>query len=447
MSCMHRRPLFAFILLSGVAFSAPQAHAATQVVGNCNDTGAGSLRDAVALAASGDTVDARALRCGTILLSSRIDVPQANLAILGPGTSRLTVDANFADRLFLHTGRGTLRLNGMVLARGREAVREAYGGCIRSLGSVTLESVHVHYCQAEGVRDPDDDGLGTGAFAGGGGIFADGNVRMVRSELHDAHASTFTGWGGGIVTGTLTMVNSRLHTNSAQDGGGAYVFALHATHSLIDHNQAARSAGVHVQGEAFVLRSTVADNDAFETCGGLCVNGHARVVDSTLSRNGAGIGSAGAFSGDVEIFNSTIAGNGEAFESNGCQSVLARIEAPFRMHIESSIVASNRCANGTPVPADIAITPAGNGWEADVLTGRNNLIGRSNGTLPADTIRSNPRLSTLANNGGPTPTMRLASDSPAIDRGTNPLGLSNDQRGAGFPRTKGAGTDIGAYER
>jgi len=37
--------------------------------------------------------------------------------------------------------------------------------------------------------------------------------------------------------------------------------------------------------------------------------------------------------------------------------------------------------------------------------------------------------------------------SPAIDAGSNPLSLTTDQRGAGFPRTIGAGTDIGAYER
>ncbi|MEO0686080.1 MAG: choice-of-anchor Q domain-containing protein, partial [Cyanobacteria bacterium J06649_11] len=36
--------------------------------------------------------------------------------------------------------------------------------------------------------------------------------------------------------------------------------------------------------------------------------------------------------------------------------------------------------------------------------------------------------------------------SQAIDAGLNPSNLANDQRGEGFARTVGAGTDIGAFE-
>jgi len=41
----------------------------------------------------------------------------------------------------------------------------------------------------------------------------------------------------------------------------------------------------------------------------------------------------------------------------------------------------------------------------------------------------------------------LLDGSPAIDRGNNEAGLLYDQRGIGFPRVKGVGADIGAYER
>src|SRR5262245_62592708 len=40
-----------------------------------------------------------------------------------------------------------------------------------------------------------------------------------------------------------------------------------------------------------------------------------------------------------------------------------------------------------------------------------------------------PRLGPLADNGGPTPTHALLPGSPALDAGSNPLGLSADQRG------------------
>ena len=67
--------------------------------------------------------------------------------------------------------------------------------------------------------------------------------------------------------------------------------------------------------------------------------------------------------------------------------------------------------------------------------------------LPADTLRSDPRLLPLALNGSFPPTNALAADSPAINRGSNVLGLRYDQRGPGFPRTKDGYTDIGAFER
>jgi hypothetical protein len=67
--------------------------------------------------------------------------------------------------------------------------------------------------------------------------------------------------------------------------------------------------------------------------------------------------------------------------------------------------------------------------------------------LPPDTmIGVDPLLDVLANNGGPTRTHALLPGSPAIDAGSNPLGLTFDQRGPGFPRTFGAAPDIGAFE-
>ena len=46
----------------------------------------------------------------------------------------------------------------------------------------------------------------------------------------------------------------------------------------------------------------------------------------------------------------------------------------------------------------------------------------------------------------PTRTHALLAGSPAIDAGSNPLGLANDQRGAGFLRVVGGVADMGAYE-
>jgi hypothetical protein len=58
-----------------------------------------------------------------------------------------------------------------------------------------------------------------------------------------------------------------------------------------------------------------------------------------------------------------------------------------------------------------------------------------------------PMLEPLADNGGVCQTHALASTSPAIDNGSNPLKLKYDQRGPFcYFRVVGDGVDIGAFE-
>ena len=59
---------------------------------------------------------------------------------------------------------------------------------------------------------------------------------------------------------------------------------------------------------------------------------------------------------------------------------------------------------------------------------------------------ADPKLLAMTYNGGPTPTMALAWDSPCTNQGVNPLGLSYDQRGYPYDRAHGSAPDIGAYE-
>ncbi|MGA9341798.1 MAG: choice-of-anchor Q domain-containing protein, partial [Rhodanobacteraceae bacterium] len=80
------------------------------------------------------------------------------------------------------------------------------------------------------------------------------------------------------------------------------------------------------------------------------------------------------------------------------------------------------------------------------VTGDHDAIMTSNIALPPDTIVDDPLLLPLADNGGPTLTHALDPSSVALDAGSNPDALVNDQRGAGFARVVGAGADIGAFE-
>jgi hypothetical protein len=67
-------------------------------------------------------------------------------------------------------------------------------------------------------------------------------------------------------------------------------------------------------------------------------------------------------------------------------------------------------------------------------------------TGSANIVNVDPMLGPLAANGGPTMTHALPAGSAALNAGSNPAALVNDQRGSGFNRTGGAGTDIGAFE-
>ena len=58
-----------------------------------------------------------------------------------------------------------------------------------------------------------------------------------------------------------------------------------------------------------------------------------------------------------------------------------------------------------------------------------------------------PRLTSLGDHGGPTATHALIAGSPGIDRGSNTIPLSTDQR-AEMPYTRvyGGRADVGAFE-
>src|SRR5258708_22581384 len=83
------RAAILFIVLVGMWVSPTQvSRAATLTVTNLNDSGAGSLRQALLDAASGDTITFSVT--GTIVLSgTRLDITK-NLTITGPGASFIT---------------------------------------------------------------------------------------------------------------------------------------------------------------------------------------------------------------------------------------------------------------------------------------------------------------------------------------------------------------------
>jgi hypothetical protein len=146
-------------------------------------------------------------------------------------------------------------------------------------------------------------------------------------------------------------------------------------------------------------------------------------------------------SGGIAAYNSTIAFNSATYAGGvNMNPYTAAATNP----IVSTIIANNVVTGGLPTTADLSSpssTPI-------VIGGSNDIIMTIYGvTVPGDTNPADPLLLPLAFNGGSTQTHALDPASPAVDSGLNPLTLTTDQRGDGYPREVPTGSpDIGAYE-
>jgi len=90
---------FALISVLLLCAMATQTGAATITVTNTNDSGPGSLRQAILNASSGDTINF-APSVTTVTLTSGELVIDKNLTITGPGANRLTVTAEYHDFVY-----------------------------------------------------------------------------------------------------------------------------------------------------------------------------------------------------------------------------------------------------------------------------------------------------------------------------------------------------------
>lgn len=427
------------------------ANAATLPVTNCADAGPGSLRDVVAAAVSGDTVDLAQAGCDRIRLAGQpIAISQTDLNIVGPGRYKLAIDGDYKSSVLRHMGAGVLRISGLSVEHGQHVVfdgdGDAYGGCIYSAGDVNIEWVEVRHCGAHARAD-----------AGGGGIYAQGNVAATQGVVHSNRVSGARPRGGGIAAGkSITLDRSRVVSNrSGLDGGGlsAGVYgSITMRYSILANNVAQVAGAAEVFGKADILNSAVYGNSASVKDGAFQIN-ELTLVNSTVSGNTAPFISAIETRNGLVVSNSTIAYNSAAQATDcGQGAVLVWVYTdeplpPLPPHLDSSIFANNSCNDGPGV--DLEVFTSDDGPTVVPITGANNLVMRSTPStgLPEDTISVDPQLEPLADNGGTRLTHALSAGSPAIDAGNNAAGLTYDQRGPGYPRIKGAGTDIGAYER
>lgn len=254
----------------------------------------------------------------------------------------------------------------------------------------------------------------------------------------------------------------RARNRISGEGGGYVTFApvvnhgnMNLTECAIVQNQCrAFSYGPilnYASGRLRFTRCTLSGNQSTEGAGGAVNNQFGSVVlrQCTLSDNIAPEGGAiRTLEGSVDLIECTLAGN--VAISGGA----IHLDVPMgpasgaSLRLQNCLVAGNRAATGPDIHGRVA----SNG---------NNLIGIWDQNEPLVNTSGQPdrvgtpaapldaRLLPLADNGGPTLTMALQTNSPAIDVGSSvpePGVDAFDQRGRGFARRSGFGVDVGAFE-
>ncbi len=183
-------------------------------VTNANDSGAGSLRQAMADLCAGGTITFD--NDYTILLASALTIDK-NMTISGAGHS-ITLDGQGTVRVFAVNTGVTAALNALTIANGSSGV--ASGGGIYNQGNLTVTN----------------STLVTNSGAEGGGIYNNAGTLAVTNSTFSGNSATWSGGGIYNFNGTLTLTNSTLSGNATVNafGGGLYNFGtLHYSNTII----------------------------------------------------------------------------------------------------------------------------------------------------------------------------------------------------------------------
>ena len=353
------------------------------VVTNTNDSGEGSLRQAIlnANAFAGadivgfDTAGVFATDQTITLTSGQLTITD-DVTIEGTGANNLTVSGNNTSRSFLISRAGT------------DAI----------LDSLTIAN-------------------GNAGDANGGGIFVSSGTTLLltNSNISENQAAT----AGGIYNlGIATIINSTLSNNQVSFNGGAIynIGTATITNSTVSGNQATDlGGGIHNLGTAIINNSTITNNTAD--------------ADNDGDSRGGGVFNP---SGTVVVKNTIIAGNVD--NSNQAPDVFGNITGDGNNLIGTTAGASGTVGTGS----DITFASAG-------ITNINQVIDTSLQNNGGTTATHALVTGSVAINGGSNEF--VVADTADLDGDGNIIEtIPYDQRGSGFSRINGTTVDIGAYE-
>lgn len=405
-----------------------------------------SLRDAIAAAAPGETIDFSVT--GTISLALGEMLINKSLSIAGPGRDRLTIDAHGASRIFDVTDGNannniTVSFSGMTLTGGAATSGgNGDGGAIRARENLVVEDMaflsnNASFDGGAVYFNPAPDGStltvrrnffynnrGVGA---GGGVYAQVPLGGTASiEQNDFYKNSTGNRGGGLRLNAVSQSEVTIGSNTFREnasspstGGGAYLSGgpnanVTVTNSTFSGNTGFRGAGLYIRGGSnFAIKhTTIARNSA---------------TGSSSQGGGLGIGFASVTLDHTIIAENTVATS----TTNGPD-----IHLGFNGVVSASysLIGNNRASNLAAAPLG---APDANG----------NFIG-------TPTALINPLLAPLADAGGWSKVLVPMAGSPVINAGNAAIAdaPSSDQRGGLFARIANGDSigppqiDIGAVE-
>jgi CSLREA domain-containing protein len=382
-----------------------------------------------------------------------------------------------------------------------------FGGGIFSSGSLTMTN-----CVVSGNTTGNGANGGSGGSGGrGAGIwFGAGIITLTNVVVNNNHTGTTggptggnSGYGGGIwiegstsssvnaLTNVTITNNTTGNTVNGETGGGAGLYILGGqatlTNSNVSSNHCGNSTnfgagsggGIFNNGNLIIRNSLISGNDTGNQTihgsntagGGIANNFLLTIINSTISGNSTGSGfstGGGVYNGGtLNMYNCTVTRNSSA-SSNSCCAGHGVVTGNSSAFIGNSIIAQNGPGGNGPDLSGYFSNSPFNSRGHNLIGNADNSLGFTNGSNGDQTGTTaapiNAQLEPLANNGGPTLTHALLTNSPALDAGdscvTQPThcGDANlpqmlrDQRGFnrivdGPDANTTATVDIGAYEK
>ena len=314
----------------------------------------------------------------------------------------------------------------------------------------------------------------SGSYSDGGGIYNSGTLTLTNCTISDNTASSSSnssGGGGGIYndSGTLTIIGSTISGNTASNTSGtAYGGGIYSRYRLTVMNST-------ISGNSVLATSTSsffsANADSYG--GGIYFNSTTTLINCVISGNSAtatsSFGTAASYGGGIysqnnsastiqQATNCTIAGNTAA--DGGGIYVHSQNANTGRLTINNTLVALNTakdsashdvCESSTgTIAGNYNLIGNGSGQSTLVNDFNGNLVGTTGSPIAPGFVSFTP-YTTWSSELWMSWNLRLVSDSPAKDKGSNARAIDANGNplfydASNQPRIMGGTVDMGAYE-